>query len=82
MEWKVAPRTGSVLIRAIGLDGGRVELNGPARLGGETDGDGLFGLAAAPPGRYDVAVRHPSLAEPRQARVEVRPGMVAELELR
>ncbi len=82
MGWKTTPQNGSILLRAPGLDGARVEVGGPAVSGGETDGNGVYGLAVAPPGHYALTVRHPSLAEPRSAQLDVMPGAVSEIELR
>jgi uncharacterized lipoprotein YddW (UPF0748 family) len=81
MAWKAQPTTGSVLVRLPGLDGARVELAGPTRIGGEADGNGAFGAATAPPGAYTLTVRHPVLPEPRAAALEVKAGTLTELEL-
>lgn len=72
---------GSVLVRAPGLDGARVDLNGPKALGGETDGLGLFGALSLPPGRYEVTVRPTGAGLPRAASLDVQAGTLAQLEL-
>ncbi len=76
-----SPQGGSLLLRAPGLDGARIELSGPAALGGETDGNGLFGALSVPPGQYSVTVRHLQLGEPRSIDVDIAAGAVATLEL-
>lgn len=81
MAWKASPQGGSVLLRAPGLDGARVELSGPSALDGETDGSGVFGALSVPPGHYSVTVRHLQLGEPRSLEVEVAAGAVATLDL-
>jgi len=81
MAWKVSPQGGSVVLRAPGLDGARIDLSGPAQLSGETDGSGLFGALSVPPGRYGVTVRHRQLGEPRSLELEVTPGGIATFEL-
>ena len=82
MAWKSAPSTGALLLRAPELDGATIEVSGPAVFTGVADGNGVYGLATLPPGRYTVSARHPALAEPRTGRLEVAAGMVVELELR
>jgi len=82
MAWKAAPETGGILLKASNLDGARVEALGAVGYRGETDGNGVYGLAAAPPGHYKLTISHPALPEPKVAQVEVRAGAVAEIELR
>jgi uncharacterized lipoprotein YddW (UPF0748 family) len=82
MAWKASPQGGGIVVRVPGLDGARVDVTGPAGFGGETDGNGLYGLAVAPPGTYSITVKHRSLPEPRTAQLELASGAVAELELR
>jgi hypothetical protein len=81
MAWKASPQGGSVLLRTPGLDGAKIELNGPAALGGETDGSGVFGALSVPPGRYSVTVRHLQLGEPRSIELDVSVGAVSTLDL-
>lgn len=81
-SWKVSPSAGAVLLRAPGLDGARVDLDGPKALGGETDGAGAFGALSVPPGRYLVSVRpNGGRGEPRAGELEVRTGALAQLDL-
>jgi len=80
--WKAGNTSGSVLLRAPGLDGARVDLSGPKALGGETDGTGMFGALSVPPGRYAITIRpNNGLGPLRAAEVDVRSGTLAQLEL-
>jgi uncharacterized lipoprotein YddW (UPF0748 family) len=81
VAWKSGGAAGTVLLRAPGLDGARVDLSGPKTLGGETDGTGLFGALSVPPGRYAVTVRPNGRGAPRAAELDVQSGALAQLEL-
>ncbi|MCC6419373.1 MAG: family 10 glycosylhydrolase [Gemmataceae bacterium] len=82
VAWKSGNGSGSIILRAPGLDGARVDLSGPRTLGGETDGAGLFGALSLPPGRYAVTVRPSNgLGPARAAELDVRSGALAQLEL-
>ena len=81
VAWKSGGGPGSVLLRTAGLDGARVDLNGPKLLGGETDGTGMFGALSVPPGRYTVTVRPSAPNEPRAAELDVRSGALSEIEI-
>jgi uncharacterized lipoprotein YddW (UPF0748 family) len=80
--WKASPSVGNVLLRVPGLDGARVDFDGPKAFGGETDGTGTFGALAVPPGRYLVSVRpNGGRGALREGELEVRTGALSQLEL-
>lgn len=81
VAWKSGGGSGSILLRAPGMDSARVDLSGPKSIGGETDGSGLFGALSVPPGRYAVTIRQNGSGQSRAAEVEVSSGALAQLDL-
>ena len=82
VAWKSGGSAGNIILRAPGLDGARVDLAGPKALGGETDGNGMFGALSVPPGRYAVTVRpNGGRGEPRAGELDVLSGALAQLDL-